>query len=108
MSTSALPEPLERIVAAINAGDTPGFLACFAADGLVNDWGRTFVGPDKIKAWSDGELIGARGHLTVNNSEETAGRFVLHGHWASRVFTGDSAFAFVLNDGLIKEMHITG
>lgn len=106
--TSTFPPPLDRFVAAVNAGDTPVFLACFAPDALVDDWGRVFSGHAAIKGWSDRELIGAKGVLTVRGLSATGGRVTLVGHWASSVFTGESSFGFTLADGLIREMRITG
>ena len=108
MTAAPLPPPLDRFVLAVNAGDTPGFLACFAPDARVDDWGRSFAGHAAIKGWSDRELIGARGVLTVRGVSATGDAVTIRGHWASSVFTGDSNFAFVMSDGLIREMRITG
>lgn len=107
MSDPILPPILDRFVTAVNAGDTPGFLACFAADGVVNDWGRAFHGHDGIRRWSDGEFIGAKGRLTVKSLSGEGGAEVMSANWASQVFTGDSTFSFRLRDGLITEMKIT-
>lgn len=106
--TDTLPPPIDRFVTAVNAGDTPGFLACFAPDAVVDDWGRCFTGHAGIQGWSDGELIGAKGVLAVRSVAATGGRIVLKGHWASKVFTGDSSFDFRIADGLIRAMKITG
>ena len=62
-----IPKLLADFTAAINRGDTPAFLDCFASDGVVDDWGRRFVGHDGIKRWSDAETIGAHGTLTITN-----------------------------------------
>lgn len=53
-----LPDPVAAALDAANANDTAGFLACFAPDGVVDDWGREFRGPDEIREWSDREFIG--------------------------------------------------
>lgn len=108
MTPPPLPSPLDRFVVAVNAGDTPGFLACFAPDAVVDDWGRSFSGHAGVKGWSDHELIGAKGVLTVRSVAEKDGRILLKGHWASTVFTGDSTFDFRIVDGLIRDMRITG
>ena len=108
MTETSLPSPLDRFVAAVNAGDTSGFLACFAEDAVVDDWGRSFTGHARIKGWSDRELIGAKGVLKVQSVSAKGDRVVLKGNWASKVFTGDSTFDFHVTDGLIREMKITG
>ncbi len=107
MSATNLPDILTRFADAVNDGDTPGFLACFTEDGVVNDWGRPFHGHDGIRRWSDGEFIGAKGRLTVQSAEIHGNSVVMRANWASRVFTGDSTFAFTLEDGRIREMKIT-
>lgn len=50
-----LPPPLDQLVAAINGGDTEGFLALFSDKGAVVDWGRRFAGRAAIRKWSDKE-----------------------------------------------------
>ena len=63
--TVKIPPPVDRLVAAINAGDIAAFLAFFGTDGVVEDWGRRFKGPTAIRKWRDEKLIGAKGKLTV-------------------------------------------
>ncbi len=64
MSTPTVPEPVAAFVAVVNRHDTQAFLAFFPADGVVDDWGRRFVGHDAIRGWSDREFIGASGTMT--------------------------------------------
>ena len=61
-----LPALIEEMRLAINAQDFDRFIATFAPDGEVNDWNRSFKGPAHIREWSDTELIGAKGTLTVS------------------------------------------
>jgi hypothetical protein len=53
-----IPAAVQRALDAIDALDNDAFVAAFAADGYVNDWGREFRGHDRIRSWSDNELIG--------------------------------------------------
>ena len=55
-----LPPPVARLVDAANANDTDAFLAALTPDGVVDDWGREFRGPDAVRGWSDAEFIGVR------------------------------------------------
>ena len=59
MSVS-LPGPVQAVFDATNAGDTAAFLAAFAEDGVIDDWGREFRGHAAIQRWSDGENIGVQ------------------------------------------------
>src|SRR5690348_16126383 len=40
----AVPDVVLRAVDAAERHDTDAFLACFASDGVVDDWGRRFTG----------------------------------------------------------------
>lgn len=51
MTSLDLPAPLADWVAAKNAHDVEGQVACFAADGSVDDEGQTVTGTDAIRAW---------------------------------------------------------
>jgi ketosteroid isomerase-like protein len=46
-----LPPAVARFVDASNARDLEGFVACFAADAVVEDEGRTHTGADEVRAW---------------------------------------------------------
>ena len=43
-----VPGPVQVLLDAANAGDTEAFLAGFTEEGLVDDWGREFVGAAQI------------------------------------------------------------
>lgn len=47
-----LPAPLPAWVAAKNAHDVAGQVACFAADARVDDEGETVVGTEAVRAWA--------------------------------------------------------
>ncbi|HEY4369623.1 MAG TPA: nuclear transport factor 2 family protein [Steroidobacteraceae bacterium] len=101
------PAVINAFVNAVNAGDTEAFLALFAADGAVDDWGSRYVGREQIRTWSDRELIGANATLKIRSSQQ-------HGNAASVLvevggdgFKGPSRFAFTLNGELVREMKIT-
>jgi hypothetical protein len=101
-----MPPPLDRLVAAVNAGDVEASLSLFAPDGVVDDWGRRFKGPAAIRKWSDKELIGARGTLTVSQVVRKKDRIAFHGDWKSDFFTGPGRFVLVLDGERIREMRI--
>ena len=107
-TTIALPSPLDRWVDATNRGDGEAFLALFAHDGMVDDFGRRFIGRGAIRGWSDKEYIGAKGRLTVKSVEVTAKGTVVIADWASNFYTGPSRFLFMLEGEQIREMRIRG
>ena len=104
---SSLPEPVARLLAAANSGDTEGFLATFDANGSVNDWGRVFTGRDAIKAWSDAEFIGVGVTIEVT-ADITTGEFTtITATIGGGGFNGQSHFSFTVADELVQEMTIT-
>ncbi len=104
----ALPAPIDRLVAAINHGDTDAFLDCFIETGVVDDWGRRFVGRKAIRGWSDKETIGAKGRMTVTGvAAGKDGTTVVTGDWKSNFYSGPGRYLFRLDGDRIAEMRIT-
>ena len=61
-----LPAPVAEAFDATNAGDLERFVAAFADDGVIDDWGREFRGHEEIAGWSRRESIGV--HQTFDGS----------------------------------------
>jgi hypothetical protein len=108
MGVSELPDPISRFVEVVNQGDTGSFLNSFTSDGIVDDWGRRFVGHNAIRDWSNREFIGAKGHITVTGIEKTKNGISVTADWVSNYFTGPSRFTFILKGKKIQELRITG
>ena len=101
-----LPAPVAKLVSALQAGDTDAFLALFPEDGVVDDWGRRFVGHAAIRGWSDKEFIGAKGVLTPRKTSRDGDTVTVDAGWKSNFYSGDSRFVFVLDGGRVREMRI--
>src|SRR5206468_1849430 len=106
MPQPILPSPVDRLVAAVNAGDADGFLAFFGNDGLVDDWGSRYLGPTAIRKWSDKEFIGAKGTFTPISVDRKGREVNVVADWKSNYFSGRSRFVFVLDGDRIREMRI--
>jgi hypothetical protein len=103
-----VPEIIERLRQTINRGDTEGFLAFFPDDGVVEDWNRRFAGHAAIRKWSDKELIGAKGTLTITRvRSRTDTKVSLDADWASNFYTGPGHFEFTIEGDKIRNMRIT-
>jgi hypothetical protein len=52
---------------ATNAEDPAAFLDAFTDDGVVDDWGRRFVGRARIAEWDGGENIGVHSRIEATS-----------------------------------------
>jgi ketosteroid isomerase-like protein len=94
MTTQDLPTPVATALAAANAHDVDAWLATFADDGVVDDWGREFRGADAIRGWSDNEFIGVAVTLDVIGVEQRGDETVVTAQVGGNGFNGPSHFAF--------------
>ena len=101
-----LPSPVAAALDAANANDTAAFLACFTPDGVVDDWGREFHGPDEIREWSDREFIGAHVSLDVTAVERGGGATTVTATVGGDGFNGPSHFTFDVAGDRVTRMTI--
>ena len=101
-----LPSALQAAIDAINAADTDAFVAAFAANGLINDWGRVLRGHEGVRSWARSDAIGAGAKMTVVEATTTGNTTHIVFDWKSRVFNGRSQAYVTIVDGLITEFRI--
>ena len=101
-----LPEPVARLIAAANANDTAAWVAAFTRDGVVDDWGREFHGPDAMRAWSDKEFIGVQVTLDVTGVEQAGRATTVTAQVGGNGFNGESHFTFEVDGDLVSRMTI--
>jgi hypothetical protein len=101
-----LPSPVAAAIDAANRGDTAGFLACFTADGVVDDWGREFRGPNAITGWSDKEFIGVDVSLAVEGVDTAGDDTTVTAQVGGRGFNGPSHFTFRVDGDQVSRMTI--
>ena len=104
--TVPLPAPVRAVFDATNAGDTEAFLDAFAADGVVDDWGREFHGREAIRRWSDAENIGVQSRLTPTASVAADGEYIVTATVAGGGFNGPSHFTFRVAGDRVTRMTI--
>jgi limonene-1,2-epoxide hydrolase len=108
--TLELPQPIAAYVAADNAGDDAALAACFAADAVVRDEGRTIRGVDAILAWKAESKRKYQYTVEPLAVAEAEGGAVLTGR-VSGQFPGSPVelrYAFGLQDGRIASLEIHG
>jgi hypothetical protein len=104
---TTIPAEVQRVLDAIASGDSDAFVAAFGPDGGVDDWGREFRGPERVRQWSDGELIGVQATLSDIRGTASGDTFTVEAQVGGNGFNGPSHFAFRLRDGHIDTMTIT-
>jgi ketosteroid isomerase-like protein len=107
-SMSDIPELVRTMRDTLNRGDTEGYLALFAPDAVVDDWGSRYDGIAAIRAWSQREQIDAKGHLTVTRVvSDSDGVVVFDTDWTSSFFSGPGRFTVTVRGGKIAELRIS-
>ena len=106
--TDTLPPAIAEFFDATNAGDRERFLAAFAADAVLDDWGRAFTGRDGIASWNETDNIGVQSHFDVTGSTVAHGVHAVSITVTGNGYNGGGTIAFTLEDGLISRVDITG
>lgn len=103
---STPPAAVQRMIDATNAGDSAAFVAAFAPDAVLVDWGKEFAGSDGIAAWDRSDNIGRGSHFEVAAAEQDGADWVLTIDVSGGGFNGRSDFRFTVADDRIARMEI--
>ena len=104
--TESLPSVVEKLIAAVNAQDTEGFVGAFTPDAVIDDWGRHAVGHDEIRAWNESEFIGPDVRIDITRVERAGPTIVLTVLMSRGTSKASSHFAFDIDDGVVTRMTI--
>jgi hypothetical protein len=102
-----IPTAVQRALDAIDQLDADAFVAAFAPDGYVDDWGRKFQGPDRIRSWSDAEFIGKNVTFTGTTVATPGNPITLRTQVGGDGFNGPSHFTFAVEGDQLASMTIT-
>ena len=105
---SELEPAIRLLIDATNRGDSTAFLAAFAADAVLDDWGRTFTGHTEIAGWNDRENIGVNSHIDVTGVTRDGDSIRVGVAVSGDGYNGGGAFTFELAGDRIARMVITG
>ncbi|ALG15204.1 nuclear transport factor 2 family protein [Kibdelosporangium phytohabitans] len=97
---------VQAAIDAANNNDPAAFLACFTEDGVVDDWGREFRGPELIGQWSDNEFIGKQVSLDVTEVDTRDGETMVTAQVGGNGFNGPSHFSFTVDGDKVSRMTI--
>ena len=107
MPVGDVPPPIRRFFVTTNAGDTAGFLACFAPGTVLTDWGRTFNGRDGVARWNESDNIGVRSKLRLIDIKTVGAAHVATVAVSGDGFNGEGTMMFTLAGGLIARLDIS-
>ena len=108
MTAVELPEPLARLLAATNAEDRSGFLDAFTDDGVVDDWGRRFVGRERIAEWDAAENIGVHARIEATSARPDGDSVEFGVRVSGGGYNGGGTFTARLRGDLVEELVIRG
>lgn len=106
MSTFVVPAPVQAVIDAINAADTDAFVASFAPDAVINNYGLVWSGVDGVRTWAESDAIGAGARMRLVEAGTTDAITHLVFDWSSRLFQGRSEAFITVRDDLVVEFRI--
>jgi ketosteroid isomerase-like protein len=94
------------MIDATNTADHAGFVAAFAPDAVLVDWGKAFEGREGIASWDDSDNIGRQAHFEIVEAVTEGDVWIVTLAVTGGGFNGESGFRFELADDLITRMEI--
>jgi len=104
---ASMPAAIQSFFAATNAGDRQAFVAAFAPDATLVDWGRTYAGSSEIARWNESDNIGVGSRLDVQEWSETGGRYRVKVAVSGGGFNGIGTMTFTVANDRISRLEIT-
>jgi hypothetical protein len=109
LTMNELEPAIQQVFDATNRADSTAFVDAFAADGTIDDWGRTFTGPEAIASWNANENIGVHAHIEPGEVTREGDAIKVAVTVSGDGYNGGGAFTFTLApDGKVARMVITG
>jgi hypothetical protein len=106
--STELPTAIRQFFDATNAADPAAFVDAFAADAVLDDWGRTFTGHTEIAGWDARENIGVKSHIEPGAVTREGDAYRVEVQVTGDGYNGGGAMTFTLSGDKIGRMVITG
>lgn len=103
-----VPTPIQTFIDATNRGDTETFVAVFADDAYLNDWGKEFHGRDGVRSWNDTDNIGVQSHFELVDIVPVAesGTYLATLTVTGNGYNGTGPMSFTLDGDQIARLEI--
>jgi ketosteroid isomerase-like protein len=106
--TDDLDPIITAMFEATNHGDSDAFLACFAEDAVLDDWGRTFTGHAAIARWDANENIGVQSHIKPTGVTREGDAVHVGVEVSGNGYNGGGSFVFHTDGQRITRLEIRG
>ena len=103
-----LEAPIAAMIDATNREDSAAFLAAFAPDAMLVDWGTEYAGRERIAEWNRTDNIGRHSRIEVRDASRIGDVTTVTIQVTGEGYNGGGAFVFRTAEGLITRMDITG
>lgn len=103
---AVVPPVIQEFIDATNAADTERFVATFADDASLNDWGREFRGHDGVRSWNETDNIGMKSQFELVSVAPGDGpdAYTVTIKVTSNRFNGTGPFKFDLRGGKVASL----
>lgn len=108
LSRQQLPAAIADVIDGTNDHDRVRFLGAFAADAVIDDWGRSFAGRAGIARWNDAENMGTANQITVTGYRQAGDLHIVTIDVTGRGYNGPGTMTFTIDDDLVTRIAITG
>jgi hypothetical protein len=102
------PPPVAQLLGATNTEDRALFLDAFTGDGVVDDWGRRFVGRERVAEWDAAENIGVRSCIEVTSVSTDGDTVELGVRVSGGGYNGGGTFTVRVRNGKVAALVIRG
>jgi hypothetical protein len=104
-----LPNAIRTFIQATNEGDSEAFVAAFAPDAYLNDWGHEFHGRSGVTQWNQTDNIGVQAHFDLVSAQPGPDddTYRLSLRVSGNGYNGTGPMEFKLRDGLIASLRIS-
>ena len=106
--TSELPAGISDVIVGINTEDPSLFQGAFTDDAVVDDWGRTFRGPEAIAGWNRTDNLDKHTRVRVTGYDRHGDAHAVAIDVSGGGFHGAGTFTFRLaDDGRVSRLDVT-
>jgi ketosteroid isomerase-like protein len=105
---STVDAPIRAAFEATNRGDSAAFVAAFAEDAVLDDWGRTFTGREEIARWDANENIGVQSRFEALSATKDGDTTTVQIQVSGNGYNGGGAFVIATDGEHITRWDISG